>query len=229
VDIEPFISHDGQKLYFMSTRPDLQNGETKGGDQDIWVVDRVGDGWSEPYNLGEPISSSMEEYFPSLTKDGTIYFTRQKNGDPIGVIYRSRLVNGKYAEPEKLPEQVNCGSNRFNAFVAADESFVIVPAVWPENSLGGVDYYVTFRNKQDEWSDPFLIENSVSTESAREYSAALSNDGEYLFFMTDRKAERNKKLTYSEYHKIYNSPGNGYTDIYWINSEIIENLRPAGF
>ncbi len=228
-DIEPFISHDGEQLYFMSTRPDIKKGETKGGDQDIWVVDRVGDSWGTPYNLGEPVSSSMEEYFPSLTKDGTIYFTRQKNGDPVGVIYRSKLVDGKYSEPEKLPEQVNCGSNRFNAYVAPDESYVIVPAVWPEKSLGGIDYFITYRNEKDEWSDPILIENSVSTESDREYSAALSTDGKYLFFMSDRMEKRTEKLSYSDYRELFNSPGNGYTDIYWISSRIIDELRPAGF
>ena len=42
---------------------------------------------------------------------------------------RSRFVDGAYAEPELLGPEVNCGSNRFNVFVAPDESFAIVPDV----------------------------------------------------------------------------------------------------
>ena len=44
-------------------------------------------------------------------------------------------------ETELLPEQVNCGANRFNAFVSPDESFVIVPAAGMEDAYDGVDYY----------------------------------------------------------------------------------------
>ena len=53
-----------------------------------------------------------------------------------------------------LGPEVNCGSNRFNVFVAADESFAIVPALGREDGLGGVDYYVVFRSEDDTWSEP---------------------------------------------------------------------------
>ncbi len=229
IDIEPFIQPDGKKLYFMSTRPDKKSGEMKGGDQDIWVVDRKGDSWGAPYNLGEPVSSENEEYFPTLTTDGTIYFTRQKKNDPLGVIYRARLENGKYRKVEKLPAKVNCGQNRYNAFVAPDESFVIVPAEYSEKTLGGVDYFITFRNENDEWSDPVNMGEPVSSKSVREWSASLSPDGNYIFFMSDRAKNKTTVTNYSDFKKLYNSPGNGFTDIYWTGSEIIEDLRPEGF
>jgi len=68
--------------------------------------------------LGAPINTAAGEYFPSLTRDGTIYFTRGDRVARTNFIYRSRLVGGKYAEPQKLGPQVNSIAGQFNAFVA---------------------------------------------------------------------------------------------------------------
>ncbi|MEE8526791.1 MAG: hypothetical protein V3T72_22890 [Thermoanaerobaculia bacterium] len=46
-------------------------------------------------------------------------------------------LDGAYAEPERLPPQVNTGRDRFNAFIAADESFLILPIFGRDDSLGG--------------------------------------------------------------------------------------------
>jgi len=120
MNFEPCISPDGQHFYFLSNRPDSPDAEM--GDQDIWAMDRTDGGWSEPYNLGLPINTDQAEFYPSVTSDGTMYFTRQEKNSPIHNIFRSKLVAGKYTEPEKLPDQVNCGTNRYNAFIAQDES-----------------------------------------------------------------------------------------------------------
>src|SRR5688500_8587930 len=48
-DIDPFLSPNGQRLYFSSIRP--VDGVTR-GDIDLWMVERTPDGWSEPIRLG---------------------------------------------------------------------------------------------------------------------------------------------------------------------------------
>ena len=101
-DLEPFITPDGEKFYFVSNRPSRDRKEN----WDIWVMDRQNGGWGEPKNLGTPVNSDAREFFPSLTKDGTLYFTREGQNVENG-IFRSRLVNEHYQEPERLPEQVN--------------------------------------------------------------------------------------------------------------------------
>ncbi len=151
-------------------------------------MDREGDAWGEPYNLGPPVNSDAPEYYPSVTADGTLYFTREGE-DRVSSTYRSRLVDGVYTEPELLPPQVNCGTNRFNVFVAPDETFVIVPAMGREDSLGGVDYYVVFRSDDDTWSEPINLGPTINQPAGREWSASLSPDGKYLFFMSSRSDE----------------------------------------
>jgi len=149
-DFEPALTADGSRMYFLSTRPD---GEEEAGDQDIWYVDRTASGWGEPVNPGLPINTDGGEFFPSLTAEGTLYFTRNKKGSTLNQIYRSRYENGSFQEPELLPEQVNCGSNRFNAFISPDENYIIVPAVGMEDAFDGVDYYIVFRSEDDQWTD----------------------------------------------------------------------------
>ncbi|MCK4664035.1 MAG: PD40 domain-containing protein [Bacteroidales bacterium] len=228
MNIEPCISPDGKKFYFVSDRPDKNAGETE-GESDIWVMDRNGDSWSEPYNLGEPVCTEHAEFFPSVTKDGTLYFTRQIKGEQTDNIYRSRLVNGKYTEPEKLGKEINCGISQFNAFIAPDESYIIVPAWGREDSYGGVDYYIVFRNEDDTWSEPINMGEEINNKQGAEWSPYVSPDRKYFFFMSSRiNIKRDTsltKLSYSYLKKLYNEPQNGNADIYWVDAVIIDKLK----
>jgi hypothetical protein len=230
LDIEPCISPDGRRFFFLSTRPQPGQEEKPGWVyQDIWAMDREGDGWGEPYNLGPPVNSDAPEYFPSVTADGTLYFTREGE-DQVSATYRSRLVDGGYTEPEKLGPEVNCGRNRFNVFVAPDESFAIVPALGREDSLGGVDYYVVFRSDDDVWSEPINLGEAVNQPEGREWSASLSPDGKYLFFMSSRAyGETDIPLisrSITDLLGLSTQPGWGSSDVWWVSAEVIERLRP---
>lgn len=230
LDIEPAISPDGQRFFFLSTRPKPGQEEKPGWVyQDIWVMDREGDGWGEPYNLGPPVNSDAPEYYPSLTSDGTLYFTREGE-DGVSAIWRSHWIDGAYGKPEKLGPEVNCGQNRFNVFVAPDESFVIVPTLGREDGLGGVDYYVVFRAADDTWTEPINMGPAINQAAGREWSASLSPDGKYLFFMSSRAyGETEVPLTsksITDLLQLSTEPGWGSSDIWWVSAEVIEQLRP---
>jgi len=224
MNIEPALSYDGDKLYFLSNRPAAE-GEDK-GNQDIWVMDRLEDGWSEPYNLGPPVNSHLPEFYPSLTSDGTIYFTRNDPGSDISYIYRSRLVDGQYSEPEKLPDNVNSGTNHYNAFVAHDESYIIVPTFGRDDSFGGTDYYIVFRTEDDRWSQPINMGSRINTADGMEYSAYVTRDGRYLFFMSRRFDETDpENLSYEKLNQMFINPESGNSSIYWMEAGIIDSLR----
>ncbi|MEJ2086046.1 MAG: hypothetical protein P8Y44_10280, partial [Acidobacteriota bacterium] len=135
MDLEPALSHDGEQMFFVSRRP-TQEGDEPSDNEDIWVVERIEDGWGVPRNLGAPINSPQPEFFPSVTRDGTLYFTR-KGEDGSESIYRSRLSQGSYDEPEVLGPEVNSARTRFNAFIAPDESYLIVCLWGADDGLGG--------------------------------------------------------------------------------------------
>ena len=228
MNIEPAISPDGARFFFLSNRPD---GDEQAGDSDIWVMDREGDAWGEPYNLGAPINSDAQEFYPSPTADGTLYFTRSEPGTRIHYILRSRLVDGVYQEPERLPSQVNCGRNRFNAFVAPDESYVIVPTAGLADTRGGVDYYITFRSEDDAWTEPLNMGDRVNSSDGSEWSASVSPAGRVLFFMSARQPdlEPDAPLDYGRLLDMQSRPQNGNADIYWMSADVIGELRTAAY
>ena len=70
----PSLNADGTILFFSS---DMQG--TFGG-QDIWMCKKNGDSWDKPVNLGFDVNTSGDEVFPSIKKDGMLYFS--SNGLP---------------------------------------------------------------------------------------------------------------------------------------------------
>ena len=72
-DLEPAFAADGQKLFFSSNRP-LAN-ETEIKDYDIWYVEKMTEGWSEPKNVGATVNTAADEFYPSVSTRGKLYFT----------------------------------------------------------------------------------------------------------------------------------------------------------
>jgi len=234
LDIEPAISPDGQRFFFLSTRP-VPGATPDSADygrwvnQDIWAMDRTGEGWGEPYNLGPPVNTEAPEYFPSVTREGTLYFTREDPETRGSYIYRSRLVDGEYTEPERLGPQVNSTTSQFNAFIAPDESYIILSTGGRSDTHGGADYYVVFRGADDAWSEPINLGSEVNTPRGGEWSPYVTPDGEYFFFMSSRppsRAQTPATLTYDYLKDLHGKPGNGDAAIYWVDASFIERLRP---
>lgn len=225
--LEPAISANGKKFYFVSDRPNGAAGESEPGNWDIWVMDRTGNEWGEPYNLGDPVNSDAGEFYPSVTRDGTMYFTRGND------IFRSRFVDGAYTDPEKLGPSVNCGRAQYNAFIDPDETYIIVPAFGREDSQGGTDYYIVYRDKSDKWSEPIHLGDKINSAAGQEWSPYVSPDGKIFFFMSNRMAENaldaNSPLSYRLIRERYHQPQNGNPDIYWVSASFIDTLRPEGF
>src|SRR5262245_20946608 len=51
-DLEPAFTIDGKRLFFVSNRP-VTGTDLK--DFDIWYVDKQGDKWGQPKNVGQPV------------------------------------------------------------------------------------------------------------------------------------------------------------------------------
>jgi outer membrane protein OmpA-like peptidoglycan-associated protein/tetratricopeptide (TPR) repeat protein len=87
----PSISADNNTMYFVSNMPGGYGGK------DIYVAQRNGDGWDKPVNLGPDINTTGDEMFPSIRKDGVLFFS--SNGLPGfgGLdIYSAKKVDNKW-------------------------------------------------------------------------------------------------------------------------------------
>jgi Tol biopolymer transport system component len=161
-DAHPWLTPDGQRLFFISRRP------CPGAKQalNVWVVQRTGEGWSDPESLGRPVTEQTV-HAPSVAASGTIYAT--------GLV-RLRFSGQRYTAPEQLSPSVK-GSH---PAIAPDESFLVFSAR-RSGGLGSNDLYVVFRQEDGSWGEPRNLGPGVNTESV-ESSPTLSNDGKILFF-----------------------------------------------
>ncbi len=232
---EPCLSADGKRMLFLSTRPTAGE-EAKPGwaIQNIFAADRRDDGtWGEPCDLGAPVNTTAAEFFPSLTRDGTLYFTR---GTPRGgrfVIVRSRLKDGRYQPPDTLPAAVNGKGVPYNAFVAPDESYLIACVDGRNDGAepGRSQYFVFFRDAQDRWSEGVCLGKDVSPAGGNAGSACVSPDGKYLFFGSAKSRDAVSTppalLTLRALREASGRAQNGNSDIYWMDTSFLERLRPV--
>ncbi|MBT6005645.1 MAG: hypothetical protein HOG79_07995, partial [Prolixibacteraceae bacterium] len=193
---------------------------------DIWVAERENNFWGEPYKLDSTINSADSEFFPTVAENGNLYFARENAETREGFIYKSEFQNGKSQKPEKLPVEVNAGLARFNATIAKDESFIIIPTFGMPDSYGATDYYISFFDKGKGWSNPLNLGEKINTPGGNEYSASFSPDGKYFFFMSTRSEPSMKeKLTLDNLVKMHNTPENGNSNIYWVKAGFIADLK----
>ena len=232
---ERCLSADGKRMLFLTTRPTAGE-ETKPGwaNQNIFAADRREDGtWGEPYDLGAPVNTTSNEFFPSLTRDGTLYYTR---GRPRGgqlKIVRSRLVDGRYQAPDTLPAAVNGQGVPYNAFIAPDESYLIACVEGRTDGAepGQPQYFVFFRDPADRWSEGVCLGKDVSPVGGNAGSSYVSPDGKYLFFGSTKSREISSTLqaplTLRELRDTNSRARNGNSDIYWMEASFLDTLRPA--
>lgn len=82
--------------------------------------------WGAPKHLDAPINTKAQEFYPSVTADGTLYFSSTREGGKgRGDIWRARLVDGRYSEPENLGEAINSQFSEGDPFIAPDESYLV--------------------------------------------------------------------------------------------------------
>lgn len=224
-DLEPCFGPDGDRLYFVSRRPLEKGGEVK--DFDIWYTERNGASWGGPINLGEPVNTEANEFYPSFTNDGTIYFTAAYK-DAIGGedLYYAEYQNGKFLQPKNLGFSVNSEADEYNSFVSPDGSFIIYTSHGWGRGFGSGDLWISFTNDDNEFQKPVNMGESVNSKFF-EFCPSLSPDGRYLFFTSNRKSEE-KKNTVSTYKNIItnlNTPLNGSQNLFWIDAGFINQLN----
>lgn len=164
----PVFSPDGSKLY-IEFGSDPKNIDS---DSDIYVVEKSGEGWSEPSPLSPLINSPAYERLHCVTADGSLYFTRNLMTSNER-IYVSRYINGEFVEPEELGESYNSDDYEIAILIAPDESYMLI---WQTNVKHNSKLTVTYKQTNGSWSDrieaPYYCGGFL----------ALSPDENYLFF-----------------------------------------------
>ncbi len=223
-DIEPTFSPDGNTLYFVSNRPFQKDSAIK--DFDIWKTKKINGIWSEPENLGAPINTEANEFYPAITQNGKLYFTAAyKNAIGKEDIWMSTLENGKYTIPEFLPEAVNSKLYEFNAFVSPDDSYIIYTSFGREDDLGAGDLYISKKDIKGDWLPAKNLGTKINSKGL-DYCPFVSFDKKHFFFTSDRNnIQKSYKtiLNLDTFLKEIGQLQNGKGNLYWIDaSEVLK-------
>jgi Tol biopolymer transport system component len=222
-DAETFMWPGGNKLFFSSRRPVTPNGQPR-KDYDIWTVERSSNGgWGEPQHLGGEVNTDLNELYPSVTTQGTLYFSR--SGPEGSDLWRARMANGQYLAAEKLEAPVNSDNRDAGVFIAPDESFIIFESNRP-GGLGNTDFYISHR-RDNKWTTPQNFGAPINSP-ANETSAVISPDGCVLYFASNRKLETaaaiGSGLKYADLLARLQSPGNGLWHIFHVTTGNLNGL-----
>jgi len=112
--MHPSLSPNGKKLFFTSNMPGGYGG------YDLYFVERIGEAWSIPINLGPDINTSKNEVFPFIHESGVLFFTSDGHSGMGGLdLFMIDLSGRKWGRVINLGEPFNSESD--------DLSIVLTP------------------------------------------------------------------------------------------------------
>jgi hypothetical protein len=197
--IEPFFTPDSLHIFFTSYA-------------DIYMCTKVNQVWSAPVKLSSPVNTNYEEYHPTTTLNGTLYFCSTHENSSYN-IYRSRYENGNYTIIEKLSGVINRHDSQQNGawdpYISPDESYIIFTTIRPD-SYGQEDQYISY-NRNGVWTNPKNLGQKINTDKI-EYGSYVSPDSKYYFFSRPDGWGANIPA-----------------DIFWVSANFTERLKHTNF
>ncbi len=165
-------------------------------DEKIWYVNRLADSWSDAIQLDSPLNDDLVFYI-NQAKNGDLFYTSISKGK----MYYAPNKNGEF--PEVREVELEFGHH---GFISPTQDYLLVYTRNKENEKRkDFDIYVCFKEKDGTWTKPISLGNEVNS-NFNEGCPSITPDGKYMFF------GRNQE--------------DGTGNIYWVSTEVIENLRP---
>lgn len=203
-DEAPFISADGDTMLFVSRRP-MQGSWDRS--ENIWVMERREDGWSEPEPLPGTINQPEAEIDdfdvgtesgPTLLPDGTLLYWTRASPDWGSDIYVAE-PDDEGAYGSSRPLRLNTSREESHAALSPDGRYLIFQGYGTAGGYGDDDLYASRRTEYG-WSRPEPLPSPINT-IAGEGHPAFSPDGRLFFFSSDR--------------------GGGFDDIYVVSTDAL--------
>lgn len=117
----------------------------------------------------------------SFDKKGNIYFGSNRSGGFGKLdIWTASPTNNGFSAPKNLGNSINTSLVESNPCVSYNGDYLIFAGVFV-NGQGDSDLYITFKDKNGEWSSPLSLGTDINTELA-EFSPFISRDGKTFYF-----------------------------------------------
>jgi hypothetical protein len=232
-DLEPFLHPNGKQLFFASNRDQQQ--QTAGQQFDLWYVERDDHKapWGSPVRLPEVINTTTgNEFYPSVTREGHLYFTATRSGGAGQEdIWVSRLEHGVYQPAQALPEAINSATYEFNAFISADEQFLLFSSYGRPDDHGGGDLYVSVK-RNGQWQPASNLGPEINSNKL-DYCPFYDEQNGVLYWASghSRKAVMPGRMNFTAWLDWIGSGANGWHKVYqadWSPEKDQEGTEDAG-
>ncbi|MEY3367127.1 MAG: hypothetical protein RI973_282 [Bacteroidota bacterium] len=111
----PALSADGKRLFFSSNMPGGYGGF------DLYFVQKKGDDWSKPVNLGKDVNSAGNEVFPFIHKSGNLFYSSNGwGGEGKLDVYAVDVSGSDWNRRIHLGKKINSAEDDFG-FILNDE------------------------------------------------------------------------------------------------------------
>jgi len=164
-DREPWITADGNTIYFKSDRLATTSPRNM---NDLFVTNKENGAWSEPELVGFPISTNAgNEHCPAILQDGqTLCFASSREGGFGGSdIYCSQKDgNGNWQEPINQGSNINTASEEFH-FTQDSSGMVYFTSDRP-GGFGGMDLWGAMQQGPNAWGPAQNLGPQVNTAGA---------------------------------------------------------------
>ncbi len=172
-------------------------------DGEIYYKEQTNEGLGNEISVGDNINTKEMEYFPSITYDATLFFSRGGNWKK-GRLRYSTLRDGIYTKSIDIGLPVNKGG-ALHAYVAPDKSYMIFNSP-REGSYTKLDLWISFHNANDSWTKPQNLGKNFNSGADAILCPTVTPDGKYMFFT---------KLNFST----------NTGTVYWVSTDFIEHLK----
>ena len=162
----------------------------------ILVSKKIGDKWSEPKALPEPINSKNQETSACYSPNGnTIYFVSDRPGGQGGKdIYKSsKNKNGVWGDAENLGMMINTVEDEDAIFLHPDGKTLYFSSKG-HATMGGYDVFMSV-NTKGKWSEPKNIGYPINS-TADDVCFVLTASGDYGYYTSIKPEGKGRRDIY---------------------------------
>ena len=182
-DADPFLTREGNRIYFISERPTDPN--DKNLDWNIWYANNENEVWTDPKPLPEPVNSDeFDEYFFSISNKGNAFFSSNRaGGEGSFDIYTVKVLDkDEFSEPRNVGQPVSTEKYEFDPYISPDENFIIFSI----NENGNSSLYYSYKDPKNNWTKPQNLGSQINT-TRQDFAPSLSADGKFIFYSNNGK------------------------------------------
>ncbi|XDD50292.1 OmpA family protein [Leptospira sp. WS92.C1] len=221
-EYNPLISPDGRYIVFQSNRPGGEGGMDIWISENVRYLDKeIPAEWTKPVNMNQNIREELKRasvqgvkkpnLFNTNAFEGGVSILFDSNNSPSEIYFTSTLnpgnarsgfeglniyrtikdkKTGRWTDPEHLNE-INSNFNDKMPAISPDGKFLIFSSDRP-GGYGDFDLWISIRDTKNEtWSQPKNLGSPLNSSDS-EILPFIHQDGEQLYYSSNREDERKK-------------------------------------